>query len=90
MVDPVTTLKVASLAVTAVKTYFKHKHKEEMKQHNELLLSKIDTEIKLYENGLILKLNKANSLFKDSLFATNEPLRIQYLNEAKSIFTEFD
>ena len=88
MADPLTILKVSSLAVSAVKSYFEYQHKGELKRQNELLQNKIDAEIKLYKNGLVLKLDKAKSLFRDALFATNDFQKTQYLTEAKSIFTE--
>ena len=88
MMDPLTALKIASLAVTSVKSYFEREHKEELNRQNELLQNKIDVEIKLYKNSLVLKLDKARSHFRDALFATNDFQKTQYLTEAKSIFTE--
>lgn len=88
MIDPLTALRIASLAVTCVKAYFEQEHKEELKRQNELLQNKIDVEIKLYKNSLVLKLDKARSHFRDALFATNDFQKTQYLTEAKSIFTE--
>lgn len=86
--EPITVLKAASMAVVAVKSYFEHQRKEELKRQNDLIQSKIDTEIKLYKNSFDIALNKAKSLLKDAHYATNNILKEQYLSEAKCVYTD--
>lgn len=72
--DPITVLKAASMAVVAVKSYFEHQRKEELKRQNDLIQSKIDT-----LKGLHVE-DRAWNLKKSAEFAEKEKIE---LHEAK-------